>query len=70
MKFLAYIPYSQLDLNVIESTGGFIEEFYPTLEELQEEHGKDCEWTITQIDGLTIQLDDDNWLSMEDISEN
>lgn len=69
IRFKAYIPYSQLDIDIIESIGGSFQEFYPTIEALIEEE-PEAEFTEVEIDGLAIQLDCGNWLSMDSIGLN
>jgi hypothetical protein len=56
MYFKCFVPYTQLEINIIESTGGEIEEFYFSVEELKELCGE-VEYTemnieIEYIDGL------------------
>jgi len=70
MTFIFYTPYEQIDIDIIESLGGVIHEIYPTLEELREEEGDDCEYTQIEVDGIVIELNDDYFLSLDDISLN
>jgi hypothetical protein len=56
MKFECYVPYNQLELNIIEANGLEIDEFYYNLEELIEYCGH-VEYTkmfieIDSIDGI------------------
>jgi len=69
MRFRCFVPYSQLDIDIIESIGGEFQEFYPNLEELRKEE-PEADYTEVEIDGLTIQLDCGNWLSMDSIGLN
>ena len=68
MQFLAYTPYTQLELNIIESLEGVIQEVYFSLEELKEEH--DGDYLPLLVDGVSIELDCGNWLSMDSIGLN
>jgi len=71
MKFKMFVPYSQVELDVKESVGGFIgSDVYPTLEELQEDYGKDSEWTIIEVDDMMLRFDGNDWISFEDIGMN
>lgn len=69
-----YVPYNQIEIDVIQTLGGTIQDFYPTLEELQLEHGS-CDYTLMKISGVKLdlsfeELDDTyDWLSFEDIKE-
>jgi len=69
MRFKAYVPYSQIDIDIIESIGGQFQEFYPTVEELREEEPF-ADYTLIEVDGLSIQLDCGEWLCMDSISLN
>lgn len=68
MKFKAYIPYSKVDLHIMEELGTEIEYFYPTLEELIEEHGV-VEWSIFILDDFTIDIEG-GVMTFDDIREN
>ena len=69
MKFKFYIPYSQLDIDIAESTGNPLEGFYANLEELREYEGDDCEWTIIEIDDIMLEYSN-CFISFENISLN
>jgi len=70
MTFKEYVPYSQLEIDIIESNNDFIEYFYPTLKELKEYHGHDCEYTIIEINDIFLLLNDGFCLSLSDIGLN
>lgn len=70
MTFKEYIPYSQLEIDIIESNNDFIEYFYSTLKELKEYHGEDCEYTIIEINDIFLLLNDGFCLSLSDIGLN
>ena len=65
-----YVPYSQIDIDIIESLGGYIQDVYPTLEDLIEDEGEDAEFTKITVDGVMLELDDNFWLSLDDIGLN
>ena len=69
MTFKVYIPYSQLDIDIADSNGEFLEGFYANLEELRECEGEECEWTMIEIDDMTLEYED-CYLSFENISLN
>lgn len=69
MRFKCFVPYSQIDIHIIESIGGSFQDFYSSIEELIEEEGL-VEFTEVEVDGLRIQLDCGNWLCMDDIGLN
>ena len=69
MRFKAYVPYSQIDIDIIESIGGQFQEFYPTVAALREEEPF-ADYTLIEVDCLSIQLDCGEWLSMDSISLN
>lgn len=69
MTFKFYTPYSQVDIDIIESLGGTINDIYPTLEDLIEEEGL-CEYSQITVDGVMLELNDDFYLSLDDISLN
>ena len=69
MTFKVFVPYSQTDINIIESIGGRFQDFYPTLKELREEE-PNADYTLIDIDGFSIQLDCGIWLSMDSIGLN
>ncbi len=70
MTFEFYCPYSQIDIDIIESLGGSIYDVYPTLEDLREEEGEYSDYTKITVDGVMVELNDDYYLSMDDISLN
>lgn len=69
MRFKCFVPYNQIDIHIIESIGGSFQEFYGSIDELIEEEGL-VEFTEVEIDGLAIELDCGNWLSMDSIGMN
>jgi hypothetical protein len=70
MTFKFYTPYSQIDIDIIETLGGTIQEIYPTLEELIEEEGEYSDYTEIEVEGVMLELNDNNWLYLDDISLN
>jgi len=70
MTFKSFVPYNQLELDVITANDDCVEYFYPTLEELIEEHGPDCEYSIMEIDNVFLHLNDEYWLPFDDIGLN
>jgi len=70
MTFKAFVPYNQIDLDIITANDSCINDFYPTLDELIDEHGSDCEFSEMEVDGVLIHLNDGFWLSFDDIGLN
>jgi len=77
MRFKMYVPYSQMEVNIIETLGHSINYFYPTLDELIEEHGphEKGEYCVMWMKGVEIDIAfDENdesyqWLGFDDICE-
>lgn len=69
MHFKCYVPHTQLELNVIESTGGEIEEFYFSIEELKDLCG-DVEYTEMSIEVEAIEGDGDTIFPIDELKEN
>jgi hypothetical protein len=69
MTFKVFVPYNQLELNIMEALNGSIREFYPTIDELIEEEGE-CDYIEILISGVTIQLNNNFHLSLDNISLN
>lgn len=70
MNFMAFVPYSELELTILEYNGSPINEFYGTLNELHEYCGKDSDFTFIEIRGLEIELDDNHIMRFDDIEMN
>lgn len=69
MKFIAYTPLSQLELDIITTLEGVLQDWCLSLEELHDDYG-DCEYIEILVDGVSIQLDCGYWLDMDTIGEN
>jgi len=69
MTFEVFVPYSQLEIDIIENLGGTLQEFYPTINELKEDY-PESDYTKITIDGVMLELNDNFWLSLDDISIN
>jgi len=69
MTFYCYVPYSQVDLTVIEANGGEIEEFYYSLEELTETLG-DVPYTRMEIEIDAIDGIGDIPFPIDELKEN
>lgn len=70
MRFKVFLPYNQLDIDISSATGSILEGFYVSLEELREYEGDDCEWTIVEVDDITLSYGDDCFMTFEDIGLN
>ena len=46
MDFLMFVPLSELELDIVEANGIEITDWYFNIEELRDEHGDDCEYSI------------------------
>tara|TARA_R110000787_G_scaffold63486_1_gene142861 strand:+ start:665 stop:874 length:210 start_codon:yes stop_codon:yes gene_type:complete len=69
MRFIGLVPYSQLEIDIIESLGGCFQEFYANEKELLQDN-PDSEYTKIEVEGLAIELDCGFWLSMDSIGIN
>jgi len=70
MRFKILIPYSQLDIDIAESINIPLEGFYANLEELREYEGDDVDWTIIEVDDITLDYGEDCFISFENIGLN
>ncbi len=68
VMFKIYLPYELIDIHIISSVGGQFQDSYDTLEELLQEEGEDCKYTVVEV--TAIHLNDDYYLSLDDISLN
>jgi len=66
--FKIYLPYELIDIHIISSVGGSFQDSYDTLEELIEEEGEYCKYTVVEID--SIHLNDEFYLLLDNISMN
>lgn len=69
MRFKIFIPYSQLDIDIAASIDNPLEGFYANLEELRECEGDDVEWTVIEVDDITLDYGY-CFMSFEDIGLN
>ncbi len=66
--FKVYLPYELIDIHIISSVGGDFQDAYDSLEELIENEGKYCKYTVIEI--TSIHLNDNFFISLENISLN
>jgi len=69
MTFKCYVPYTQEEVNIIESYGGEIEEFYFSVEELVEYCGE-VPYTEMVFDGIELEDINGDIISFDEIKEN
>jgi hypothetical protein len=69
MTFICYVPHTEIEVSIIEATGGEIQEFYFSVEELKRYCG-DVDYTELVFDGVEIEYDNGDIMTFEDIKEN
>ena len=66
--FKVYLPYELIDIHIVSEIGGEFQDAYDSLEELIQEEGEHCKYTVIEI--TAIHLNDNFWLSLDNISLN
>lgn len=69
MRFICFIPLTEIDILVIQSANSMTDEFYLSVGELKDECG-DVDYCVLIIDGLVLDDEFGNTWTFDNLSEN
>lgn len=69
MKIRVFVPHSKEDLEEMDLLGKDVEKYYLNKKEMFSDHGY-CDYCYIDMDNIFIQMNDNYYLSLDDISMN